>query len=833
MKAVVMAGGEGTRLRPLTSNQPKPMVPVVNKPAMEYIIELLKKYEFIDIVATLQFLPQLIKNYFGEGGDLGVNLAYAIEEHPLGTAGSVKNAEKHLGDDTFIVVSGDALTDINLSKAVQFHKSKKALATLVLKAVENPLEFGIVVTDKGGRIERFLEKPTWGGVFSDTVNTGIYILGPEVFDYIPEDSEYDFSKDLFPLLLRAGQPLYGYVASGYWCDIGNFQQYLEVHQSILDQKTKLHPSGIKMQENIWVGEGADIHPTAEIKGPVVIGQHASIGAGAKIGEYSIIGNNVLIKENVRLHRAIIWDNSYIGPQARLQRAIVGRSCDIKSKATVEQGVVIGDECVIGSNAIINHDVKIYPFKRIDDSATVNTSIIWESRGMRTLFGKEGVSGLINIDITADLAVRLAMAFGTALKKGSQVVTSRDFNRISRLIKRAVDSGLNSTGINVRDLRIAPAPLNRFNVRTTRCEGGLHIRVSPHDPQMLEMNFYDSEGINIGEGIQRNVEKYFYREDFRRAFYAELGEIIFPARTSEFYTSGVLRVVDRGIIRSRNFKVIVDYAYGSACLVMPSVMGKLGCDVITLNSTADESRVGTSYELGPALDQLSRTVKIFKADFGVLMDKDCEKIYLVDDKGRPVSLDDALHLMIGLVSQHDRKKGKIAIPITVSQAAETIATQYGRKVIRTKVSAQALMERALKRDVAFAGAQGGGYIFSQFLPAYDGILSFCKLLELLARAKRSMSEILAELPEYHLAHQNTYCPWEKKGLVMRKLMEKVKGREVELIDGVKIFKKRGWALVLPDSEDPVVRVYVEESSKEKAEKEVERHIEFVSKIVSSE
>src|SRR3954468_9727674 len=213
MKAVIMAGGQGTRLRPLTSNQPKPMIPIVNVPCMEYIVNLLKEHGFIDIVVTLQFMPEEIQDYFGEGSDWGVDVRYSIEDAPAGTAGSVKLAEEHLEGERILVISGDALTDCDLTRILEFHEEKGAEATMVLKSVENPLDFGIVITEEDGRISRFLEKPAWGQVFSDTVNTGIYLLEPSVMDEIPdpEDGEYDFSKELFPGLLEEERPLYGYV----------------------------------------------------------------------------------------------------------------------------------------------------------------------------------------------------------------------------------------------------------------------------------------------------------------------------------------------------------------------------------------------------------------------------------------------------------------------------------------------------------------------------------------------------------------------------------------------------------------------------------------------
>lgn len=829
LKAVVMAGGEGTRLRPLTSNQPKPMVPIFNKPIMEYIIELLKSHRLSDIVVTLQFMPQMIKSYFGDGSDLGVNLSYAVEEQPLGTAGSVKNAESHLGGH-FLVISGDALTDIDLTKLIDFHKRKKSLATIALKRVPNPLEFGVVIADETGQIERFLEKPTWGEVFSDTINTGIYVLDPQIFQYIPDNEVVDFSKDVFPRVLAEGRPIYGYVADGYWCDIGNYEQYVQAHQDLMLGKAQLKPPGIKMREDVWIGEGSYVDPSADISGPVVIGQHARLEKDVEIHEFSVIGHNVVLKTGAHCHRSIIWENTYVGAQAHLHGCVIGKNCDVKNGARVDQGVVVGDECVIGERAIINHDVKIYPFKSVDSGATINTSIIWETRGMRTLFGKEGVTGLVGIDITPDLVVRLAMAYGTSLSKDSEVVVSSDVSRPSRMIKRAMIAGLNAAGVHCRDLRVAPAPVNRFNVHTGRGVGGLHVRSAGYDAQILHINFFDSHGLDIKESDQRGIERYFYRGDFRRVYYTEIGQVIFPARSREYYVDGIIKSIDSRLINQSNFKIILDYSYGSASLTFPMFLGGLGCEIVALNAYTEEGRsAGAITEQEEDLAKLEQTVVLFKADFGMQIDGAGEKVRIVDDLGRRISFDQALMLVLSLMAKHG-EKGKLALPLSVPDLAEKIAGEHGRAVLRTKVSLRAMMEAANRRDVVFAGAQGGGYIFPKFLPAYDAAMTLCQLMQLLAKEGRPLSVLRSELPEVHLAHKNTFCPWEQKGLVMRKLIEKAKKKDVELLDGVKVYEDHGWFLVIPDPEEPVFRVYAEAKNVAQAEQKVDEIIHYINSLV---
>jgi mannose-1-phosphate guanylyltransferase/phosphomannomutase len=288
LKAVIMAGGEGARLRPLTCDRPKPMVPICDRPMMEYITDLLVSHELRDLAVTLQYLPEKIKDHFGERSDQGANFTYFLEEEPLGTAGSVKNASSFL-DETFLVISGDCLTDINLTEAIEFHRRKGTLVTIVLTPQENPLEYGVVMVDDEGRITRFLEKPTWGEVFSDTVNTGIYILEPEVLDYIPAGKKFDFSKDLFPLLMEKGHTLFGCVLPGYWCDIGNLEQYRYAHYDILDKKINIKLPAVEEEPGIWIADEVYINADTRLIPPYYIGQGTYIGSKTVVGEYAVLG----------------------------------------------------------------------------------------------------------------------------------------------------------------------------------------------------------------------------------------------------------------------------------------------------------------------------------------------------------------------------------------------------------------------------------------------------------------------------------------------------------------------------------------------------------------
>ncbi|MCU1393695.1 MAG: Mannose-phosphate guanylyltransferase Phosphomannomutase, partial [Ilumatobacteraceae bacterium] len=351
MKAVIMAGGEGTRLRPLTSNAPKPMLPIANVPMMEHVINLLRTHGFDEIVVTVAFLANAIKTYFGDGTEFGVKIHYAHEATPLGTAGSVGNA-RHLLDERFLVISGDVMTDIDLGAIMRFHDEHKAVATIGLTPVENPLDFGIVITREDGSIDRFLEKPTWGQVFSDTINTGIYVLDPAIFEFIPEGRSVDFSSEVFPALLAAGRPLYGAVMKGYWDDVGTLEAYLSAQFDALDQKVAVDLPGFRINDGVFIGEGAEVSPEAHVLAPAVIGPGCKIEAGCKIGDYTVLGSNVRVQAEAQIERCVLHDNVYVGSRSRMRGAIIGRTTSIRNNVRIDEGVVLGDEVFVGSNAVV-------------------------------------------------------------------------------------------------------------------------------------------------------------------------------------------------------------------------------------------------------------------------------------------------------------------------------------------------------------------------------------------------------------------------------------------------------------------------------------------------
>ena len=789
----------------MTASMPKPLLPVVNKPIMEYVLALLKRHGLDEAVVTVQFLASLVRNYFGDGEELGMSLQYANEETPLGTAGSVKNAEEALRDDTFVVISGDALTDIDLTDLIRFHRERGALVTVCLKRVTNPLEFGITIIDEDGRVDRFLEKPTWGEVFSDTVNTGIYVMEPEIFNYITAGEIVDWSGDVFPALLAAGKPIYGYVADGYWEDVGTHEAYLRAQADVLSGLVQADIDGFEVAPGIWIAEGAEVDHDAVLKGPLYVGDYAKIEAGAELREYTVLGSNVVVRSGAFLHRAVVHDNVYIGPQTNLRGCVIGKNADVMRAARIDEGAVIGDECLIEEEALISGGVKVYPFKTIEAGAVVNTSVIWESRGQSSLFGPTGVSGIVNVEITPELAVRLASAYATTLRKGSTVVTARDHSRAARALKRAVIAALTASAINVRDLECQPLPVLRLESRAAA--GGIMIKTTTGIPDSVDISFLDGRGTELSQAAQRKLERIYSRQEYRRAFPGEIGDLTFPSRSLESYAQLLLQSIDTTDVT--DLRVVIDAGGGAASLVLPMLLGRLGVDAHVVGVGLDEARpTETAADRAAALERLTSLVASSQASFGVYFGPVGERLAIADETGRIIDGSRALLVFLDLIAA-ERRRGRVALPVTTTRVAERVARSYSVDVEWTRTSAGELARAAEQPGLIFAGDGDGGYVIPEFSGALDGIAAFVRLAGLVARTHLPLSRIDARIPSSNVQRRDVPTPWAAKGMVMRSVVEAAGDRELDTTDGVRIVEPDGrWVLVLPDPAQALTHLWAE-------------------------
>ena len=502
MKAIIMAGGEGSRLRPLTCDCPKPMMRLMDRPVMQYALELLRAHGIKQIAATLGYLPDAIIDYFGDGSAFDVSLHYYVEEMPLGTAGGVKRAQDFL-DETFIVLSGDGITDLNIAAALDFHRRKGSLATLVLRREVNPLEYGVVTTDSDGKIRAFYEKPARCDAVSDTVNTGIYIFEPQALSFIPDDCAYDFGHDLFPALVQAGEPVYGYVTDDYWCDIGDVRAYLSAHRAAMEGQIRLN--GLSGCNGAVVLPGARVDPTAILEAPCLIAQGAQVSAGARIGAYSVLGENAFAGKNADLKRSILWTGARAEDGAQLRGAILASGASIAPHAQAYEESVLGTGARMEIRSVILPGIKLWPGKTIGAGEKLDANRVWGNRasdGFR--------DGSIPIP-TPDRAARAAQSCMAVLNP-CDLLLGRDDTPVSSALWHAAAAGAMAQGITVIDAGVCALPQLRFAQSLLRAQAAALIQ----EGQIVLLN---DRSAPLSAKQRRSIDALLARHDYAPPFSA--------------------------------------------------------------------------------------------------------------------------------------------------------------------------------------------------------------------------------------------------------------------------------------------------------------------------
>lgn len=802
MQAVVMAGGFGTRLRPLTANIPKPMTPLLNKPIIEHIIELLKQHNITDLILILYHQAEVIKDYFKDGKKFGVKIQYVKPDADYGTAGAVYCGYE-LINDRFIIISGDVVTDFDLSHAVNFHEKKKAAATLVLTRAKNPLQFGIVLTDKDGKITKFFEKPSWSEVFSDTINTGIYVLEKETLGLVPKAQgakpDCDFSKDLFPYMLKNKMPLFGSIESGYWRDVGSLEDYINTNLEALKGKVDIPHTKTSGKSNSLIAKSAKVSHSAKIINSV-------------IGNRCVIGPNTVIKDSV------LWNNVTIETGSRINYDVLCNSVKVKANSRINENCFIGDNVTIGNNTVVKKDVKIWPSKSVDSNSVVTKNLIWEERWKDTLFTDSRITGLSNIEITPEFSAKLGMAFGVFSGLGSKILISRDIDNVSLMIKGAITSGLLSSGVTVLDFQTMPIPILRQELSKGKGNGGIFVRKSPFDSSKCDVIFFDSNGKDLSSSKTKSIERLVISNDARPIPFDKIGSITFPERTYESYKEHFLANLDKDIINKQRFKIAINFSHGITSTILPNILGEFNIELVTLDSHLDAQKQARSpEEFKTALQQLSYVVTSLKYDAGFLIDAGGEKIYLVDDSGKILSYDRFLSMVVYIYLTLYPKTKKIAVPIQASSEIDIVAKKYYTDIVRVKDSHFAIMNATDDPDVELAGGTKGGVIFPGFLFATDGMFTIMKILELAAKSHKKLSELEKRTPKLYMAKNNIFCTKDQKGKIMRRLVEESEGRKRQLIDGIKIFfDNYKWVLCIPDSERELFHVNAEARTQKAAD-----------------
>lgn len=531
MNAVIMAGGEGTRLRPLTCDIPKPLVPLCGRPVSEYILELLKLHGFDEAVFTLRYLGGKIVSYFDDDMFNGIRLFYSFENEPLGTAGSVKNAlkSKDAADGT-LVISGDAMCDFNLSAAVDFHRKNKAAATIVVKKVPDPREYGLVLFDENGRVESFLEKPSFESCITDMANTGVYILSKEALEIIP-DGQSDFAQDIFPLMLKKGMPLFAYEENGYWCDIGDFKSYMRCQQDMLNGLVKCELNAHRTLDGIFSGSGSDFKG-ARVTPPVYIGRDAKISAGAAIEAGSVIGDGVFIGRGAKIHGSIILDGAYIGEKVTCNEAVICKGARLLSSSAVFEGGVVGENALIGENSVVQSGVKIWTGKELERDSTASYDIKYGTAHLLSI-DDDGVCGETNGEITPQVASVLGSALCSA---GKKIAVGRTAGAPAKALCFALVSGIMSSGGEVWDLGECCQSELEFALRSAGLDIGCYVDAGI----VTKFKISAENGLPLTRKQERKIEGGLNRSEYPRVGVSDFGNIIDAGSFKALYFENLLR-----------------------------------------------------------------------------------------------------------------------------------------------------------------------------------------------------------------------------------------------------------------------------------------------------
>ena len=808
-----MAGGKGTRLRPLTCGIPKPMVPLFDKPVMEYTLDLLKDHGFYEVGITLSYLPQVIIDHFGEGKDYDLNIRYFIEKTALGTGGSVRNADDYL-DGTFVVISGDSMTDIDLDKVVVFHKKRKSKATIVLKKVPIPIEYGVVITMPDGRISRFLEKPGWGEVFSDTVNTGIYILEPEVLNYYAVGQVFDFSKDLFPRLLKDEIPMYGYIMEDYWCDIGDLASYRKTHFDILEGKVRIKLSGDEINKGIWMNSGVLISRSAKLIPPLYIGNGAIIEDDAYIDSYSVISNNCRIGHRSKIKRSIIWKNTQIGDDSNLSGTVLCSNSAVKNGVSIFENTVIGEKTVIQDNSIIKPDIKIWPEKKVYENTIVAQNIVWGTRVSKNIFGTKGVSGIINMEITPEFCSRLGSAYGLALGSHKTMIVSSDNGSQSEIVKNSFISGVSSVGGHCIKLNKSTVPMTRFGIVYHKASGGIHVYTEKNKPFKTFIEFFNGKGINIDRNTERNIENLFNSGDFERC---KIEDIKFQTEVENFneiyIKHGIGIIPDIDAIRRKNFNLLFTSNSEGIATIANAYLKHLGCNISSILGNTD-------------INSFSRDLLNIKADMGIIISENGENIVLVDEKGKVIDSEKYL-LLSELIAIKGYGLKEYVIPYTFPSVADKIADKHEAVTVRTSSNISSIISKIYELS-------NDSQIFPiQYILNFDAIWALGLIMHYLVKENIDLSKILTEIPIFHFTKNEIPCDWEDKGSIIRQMANDKIKKEQDMHEGVRIIDRRGWAIVLPDNEKPQFNIYTEGFSEEMAKELSAELIDKISELLKKQ
>lgn len=756
MKAVIMAGGEGKRLRPLTCDIPKPMARLCGRPAIEHIIYLLRENGVDEAAVTLRYLPEKIRENFTDGSYLGVKLHFLEEDKPLGTAGGVLNAAQNFKDD-FIVISGDAMCDFDLRSAVRLHREKHADATLVLSRVADPREYGLVVTDASGNVKGFVEKPGWAQAVTDAVNTGIYILNVSALRLIPKGQPFDFAKDLFPLMLDKGLKVCGFEAEGYWCDIGDIGAYTSCQFDMLDNRVDCRLEGQK-RDGIYFKNKIP-KGNYSIIPPVYIGESVRIGDYSQIGPFAVIDDGCTIGIGASVKNSVMLPESYAGDYAELRGALVCAGASLKKRVGMYEGSVAGEGCVIGTNASVSPGVRIWPGKVIDDGVRVAANV--KTGNMRHgLFDDDGITGEPNADLTPETCAKLGAAIGGIFESG-RIGIGSDGSAAGTALKNAVIAGTLSSGTEICDFGSCFESLFNFAVTFFELNAGVFVRMAGNRA-VIELT--GAGGLGLGRAAERKIESAMTTGEISRCRPEEYSE--------PFVMQGVKAVYQRELGKSApqdfEFPVSVRSANREIQKMLIQVLKQSGCPIET-------GKTGN--------------ICLHSDVYGTHASFICED-------GTFLSQEQSLAL--GCMAAFENGED-VALPFSAPRIIDVLAKRYGCRVLRY-----------LECPTDGADSEARKLALKQTW-VRDGLENALRILSFANGKNRTLACLKSSLPRFAVSVKSFSCE-VNPGLLLNTISGKVPAQPSE---GVALTRGKGRVLISPLKRGTGLRITAEAGDMETA------------------
>lgn len=753
MKAIIMAGGEGSRLRPLTCDIPKPMARLCGRPVLAYILDLLAHHGVTEAAVTLRYLPEAVTSYFPDGKYSGIRLRFVEETEPLGTAGGVKNAAAGFirpEDDRegFIVISGDALCDADLTKAMEAHRQSGAAATLLTARVKDPREYGLVTSSDDGVIRGFVEKPGWNQAYTDSANTGIYILTPACLERIPQGKPYDFAKDLFGRMLSEGEKLCAFPLEGYWCDIGDLDSYRRCQSDILNGRVKTYS---RTETRACQPPRGDYR----IIEPVYIGRGVRIGGGSVIGPGAVLDDGVTVGAMARLRESVLLPDAYAGDRTRLTGAVVAAGGSVGAGATLFEGAALGAGAVVGRGAAVLPNVRVWPGKRVSAGARLSENLRY-GQGEPELFDDDGITGEAGVELNPAFCAKVGMAAGS-LSCGGRVGVAAAGGRAAKAMKAALTAGLLSTGAHVWDFGEIMESQMAFAVSFCGLKAAVYITGGP----TCSIRLLGEGGLPAGRALERELEGHLRRGEFARCAWNSYQDVADMDGMKLLYQQELYACAPGGLA---GMSARVNCAGRAEERLFADLLARLGCE-LGEGPTFNLSRSGT-------------------------------RLAISDRQAGYIHPDQVLCMCCIMEFEAGQD---VALPFAAPRMIDALAEKYGRRVRRFYTCPADGADRDARQQAA-------GQLWLR-----DGMMMALRILEHMKRTGETLAHMAAKVPKFATVLHTVEVPSSVAGALSR-----LPGRPEQAGEGVRMQLGEGVLLVTPDKRGRRLRLLAEAASSEIAE-----------------